>query len=60
MHGGKREGAGAKLKPLWLKKKQIGLTLPQWIINKLDALPKSRAVEIENALIEKFNWQPPE
>ena len=57
MHGGKRKGSGAKSKPLWLKKKHIGLALPQWIITKLNKLPKSRAVEIENALVEKHNWK---
>ena len=58
-HGGARPNSGAPQKPKWLKKKQIGLTLPQWLINKMTSLPKSRAIEIENALVEKFGWKPP-
>jgi len=57
--GGYRPGAGAPRKPDWLKKRQIGLQLPGWIIDKLDELPQSRAVAIETALIAKHGWQRP-
>jgi len=55
--GGYRPGAGAPKKPEWLKKRQIGLKLPSWVIDKIDSLGQSRAVIIENALIEKYKWE---
>jgi hypothetical protein len=57
--GGAMPGAGAPKKPDWLKKRQIGLQLPDWIIDKLDNLPESRSTEIETALIDKYGWKPP-
>jgi hypothetical protein len=59
VRGGARPGAGAPKKPAWLKKRQIGLKLPDWIIGKLDNLPQSRSVGIEEALIDKYGWKPP-
>ena len=59
-HGGVREGSGAPKKPEWLKKVPCPLTLPKWLKGKLDGLPRSRAVEIEELLLEKFGWKPPE
>jgi hypothetical protein len=57
--GGKREGAGRKPVPEALKKRPIGIKLPDWLIKKLDALPESRAVSIESALCEKHGWKKP-
>jgi len=57
--GGAMPGAGAPKKPDWLKKRQIGLQLPNWIIDKLDNLPESRSMKIETALIDKYGWKPP-
>jgi hypothetical protein len=58
-HGGVREGSGAPQKPEHLKKVPCPLTLPKWLKDKLDELPNSRAVEIEQALIEKHGWKLP-
>jgi hypothetical protein len=57
--GGVMPGAGAPKKPEWLKKRQVGLQLPGWIIDKLDDLSESRAIEIEAALVDKHGWEPP-
>ncbi len=43
LRGGNRPGAGAPKKSEWLKKRQIGLQLPSWIIDKLDSLGGRRA-----------------
>ena len=43
-----------------LKKEQIGLKLPRWLIDKLTAEPRSRALTIELALREKFGWTQPD
>jgi len=57
--GGAREGSGAPKKDPYLKKRQVGLTLPDWLIKKLDSLPKSRAKEIEAALCLAHGWRRP-
>jgi hypothetical protein len=58
--GGKREGAGRKPAHPLLKKEQMPLKLPRWLIDKLDQEPESRAVLIESALNDKFGWTPPD
>jgi hypothetical protein len=42
-----------------LVKKQIGLKLPQWLIDKLDAMSESRATLIEDALCKVHKMKPP-
>ena len=37
-HGGAREGAGAPVKDRLVKKVQIGLALPPWLVEKIDGL----------------------
>lgn len=57
--GGVREGAGRpELNPL-LKKRQVGLQLPEWMIAKLDEMDEPRQAIIEQALIDNFGWTPP-
>lgn len=43
-----------------LKKEQVGLKLPRWLIDNLTAEPRSRALTIELALREKFGWTQPD
>jgi len=58
--GGAMPGAGAPTKPEQLKKNQVSLQLPLWMIAKLDEMkPLKRQAIIEQALLEKFGWQPP-
>jgi hypothetical protein len=58
--GGATPGAGAPTKAEQLKKRQIGVQLPVWMIAKLDEMkPKTRQAIIEKALLEKFGWKPP-
>lgn len=59
MKGGKREGAGRPRSPAHLKKNPVNLKLPQWLIDWTGDQPKSRAVLIEQALIEKNKLEPP-
>lgn len=59
MWGGKREGAGRKPVEPEMKKVQLGLKLPVWLLNWMDDQPESRAVLIENALREKHQIAPP-
>jgi hypothetical protein len=35
MRGGKRQGAGRKKKPEYLRRKVISIRLPQWMISQL-------------------------
>ena len=58
--GGKRKGAGRKPAPESLKKVQLGLKLPQWLIDWLDSQTESRAVVIEDALRRRHKLEPPE
>lgn len=58
--GGSRPGAGPPKKPVTIKKRQVGLALPDWLIKKIDDLQGSRAKEIEGALCRVHGWQPPE
>ena len=60
MSGGKREGAGRPPAPDFLKKEQIGLKLPRWLIDWLDTQAESRAVLIEDALKRRHKLKPPE
>jgi hypothetical protein len=57
--GGARDGAGAPRKDPHLKKRQVGILLPGWLIEKIDTLAKSRAVEIEAALCQVHGWRRP-
>ena len=58
--GGKRVGAGRKpLHPL-LKKVQMPVKLPRWLIDRLNQEPVSRAVAIELALCRQNQWLPPD
>ena len=50
MSGGKRKGAGAPTKPANLKKNQINVKLPQWLLDWMAEREESRAVLIEEAL----------
>lgn len=58
--GGKRTGAGAPKKSLILKKNQICLKLPKWLIDKLSEQSESKAVQIEKALCKVNGWEAPE
>ena len=57
--GGVRPGAGAPTKPDHLKKRQVGIQLPEWMIAELDKLDGPRQAIIEKALLDKFGWKPP-
>lgn len=57
--GGKRKGSGRKALPDNLKKQPCPIKLRQWLIDKLDSLPDSRAVEVEKALIKAHGWTDP-
>jgi hypothetical protein len=57
--GGKREGAGRKPVSPEFKKDPISLKLPRWLLEWLDSKEESRAVLIEEALIEKHGLKPP-
>lgn len=57
--GGAREGAGRKPALPMLKKEPIGLKLPRWLIEWMDAQPESRAVLIEDALRRRHKLKPP-
>lgn len=59
MRGGKREGSGRKPVPDQLRKEQIGLKLPRWLIDWLDTRPESRAVAIEHALAKVHKLKRP-
>lgn len=48
--GGKREGAGAPIKPANLKKEMVSVKLPKWLIDWTAEQEESRAVLIEDAL----------
>jgi hypothetical protein len=51
---------GTPTKAEQLKKRQIGVQLPVWMIAKLDEMkPKTRQAISEEALLEKFGWKPP-
>ncbi|MCK5616652.1 hypothetical protein KAR91_83095 [Candidatus Pacearchaeota archaeon] len=43
-----------------LKKNQISLKLPQWLIEWLDEQPQSRAILIEDALKKKHKLKTPQ
>lgn len=58
--GGKRDGAGRKPAHPLLKKEQMPLKLPRWLIDRLDEETESRAVIIEISLLEKYGWTPPD
>ena len=57
--GGKREGAGRKPLPPFLKKQSIHLKLPGWLIDWMDQRPGSRAVQIEEALKRQHKLKEP-
>lgn len=57
--GGKREGAGAPIKPANLKKNMISVKLPQWLVDWTKEQPESRAVLIEDALKKVHNLKTP-
>jgi hypothetical protein len=42
-----------------LKKVQIGIKLPVWLIEALSKLPYSRAVALEHAAIKAYKLKPP-
>jgi hypothetical protein len=49
----------ARVKPMHLVKQGIHLKLPGWLLEKLAGLPRSRAVEIEEALKKIHGWKEP-
>lgn len=57
--GGKREGAGRPPASPDLKKEAISLKLPRWLLDWMATREESRAVLIEQALIEKHGLKPP-
>ncbi len=57
--GGARPGAGRKPVPAHLKKRQVGIQLPEWMITKLDKLSGKRQALIEQAIIDKYKWKAP-
>lgn len=58
-HGGKREGAGAKTIPPYMKKVPVGLKLPRWLIEFMRIQNDSRAVQIEKAVCDYYGIKPP-
>jgi hypothetical protein len=60
MSGGARPSAGRKPSPPELKKIQLGLKLPGWMLTWLRAQPESMASLIEDALIERHKLTRPE
>lgn len=57
--GGAQEGSGRPPIAPELKKVQIGLALPRWLINWLDTRPESRAQMIEDALCRAHKIKAP-
>lgn len=54
-----KKRVGAPVKPLHLKKVPISIKLPQWLLDRMDEVPESRAVQIEQALLNLHkNWKP--
>lgn len=60
MIGGARKGAGRNPVHPILKKKPISIKLPCWLLDRLGEERESRAVLIEEALIEKHGWMAPD
>ena len=54
-----RSGAGRPRVRTLLKKEQIGLKLPRWLIAWLDTQAESRAILIEDALKWRHKLKPP-
>ena len=59
MSGGKREGAGRPPAPPMLKKEQISVKIPKWLIEWMDEQPESRAVLIDDAISKQHKIKPP-
>lgn len=53
----KYRGKGSK--PEHLKRRQIGISLPGWLIQYLDISSKPRVTQIENACIIAYGWLKP-
>jgi hypothetical protein len=58
--GGAQVGAGRPPIPEHLKKVQIGVALPRWLIQWLDVQDGSRARVIEDALRRQHQIHPPD
>ena len=53
--GGKREGAGRKALPEYLKRQPCPVKFPQWIIDDIDNRSGSRAAVLQAAYIKAHN-----
>ena len=60
MTGGARKGSGRKPSPPELKKIQVGLKLPRWLVEWMRARPESQARLIEDALQSVHGLKPPD
>ena len=58
--GGQRTGAGRKRSAPELKKIQVGLKLPRWLVEWMRARPESQARLIEDALQSVHGLKPPD
>ena len=54
-HGGKREGAGRPVVPESSKKVTTTVSLPQWLLTKLDEFEGTRSAKVEVAI--KYFYQ---
>lgn len=54
------KGAGRKPAPPLLKKIPVGLKLPRWLVEWMQAQPESQAVLIEDSLKRRHKLKPPE
>lgn len=59
-HGGERTGAGRPPIDPKLKKVQIGIALPRWLIKDLGKLPDSKAISVEKAVIDFYGFKSPD
>ena len=58
--GGKRQGAGRKPAHPLLKRENITVKLPHWLIEWLRGEDESQAVLIETALKQTYGWVQPD
>ena len=54
-HGGKREGAGRPGVPESSKKITTTISLPQWLLTRLDEIGGTRSAKVEKAIVHYFD-----
>ena len=60
MRGGAREGAGRPKLPVYLKKKEVSICLPAWLLDWMSLKKLSRAELIETAMRRHHKISPPD